>query len=80
MDWTEKPQTYTFATHSGEITSVNSSTKLAHGTSPESFTIVLLQTYISANASYNVFVDNATVTSRGMFALPFFLTVTLTPI
>lgn len=61
------------------ITCVNSSTKLAHGTLPESFAIVLLQTYISAIASYNVFVVDTTATVRGMFALPFFLTVTLTP-
>lgn len=35
---------HAFATHSGEITSVDSSTKLAHGTSPASIAIVQLQT------------------------------------
>lgn len=65
--------------HSGEITSVNSSTLLAHGTLPASFATVLLQTHISADASHNVFVVDATSTFRGVFTLPFLVTVTRPP-
>lgn len=42
--------------YSGEITSVDSFTMLAHGTMPASFAYVLLQTCISADASHNVLV------------------------
>ena len=70
---------YTFATHYGEITSVNSSTMLAHGTSPESFATVLRQTCLSAEASHNVFVVDTASTFRGVFTLQSFVTVTCPP-
>ena len=51
----------------------------AHGTLPASFAFVLRQTYISADASHNVFVVDATSTFRGVFTLPIFVTVTRPP-
>ncbi len=51
----------------------------AHGTLPASFAFVLRQTYISAKASHNVFVVDATVTTRGVFTLQSLVTVTRPP-
>ena len=41
----------------------------AHGTLPVSFATVLRQTCLSAEASHNVFVVDATATVRGIFTL-----------
>lgn len=71
---------HAFATHSGEITSVNSFTLLAHGTMPESFATVQLQTCLSAEASHNVLVVDATSTVRGVFTLQSFVTVPRPPL
>ena len=65
--------------YSGEITSVDSSTTLAHGLRPRASLPCYVRRSLSAKASHNVLVVDATATVSCVFTLPFLVTVPRPP-